>query len=1008
MPAATQRDTEIEIMETRYRLGAGNTGEVTIRQRCRALTAHGRMALSKIQIPYVAAFDDVEFKSIKTLKKDGSVVAGDPASAFDVGPSGDSFAPQFTDSKLKTILLPNLETGDSIEYEALMRTRNWPKPGDFWFVHDLTTSAPVVSEKVVLDLPADRQFALYENSSVVGKTEIANGRRIATWITSNQEAAKPSPEGPAPLFAVSSITSWDRYGEWIHSLNHSAAEPTPEIAALAAKLTTGKSTEQERVAALYTYVATKVRYVSVSFGLGRLQPHAASTVLRNAYGDCKDQTALLSALLSAAGFKPHAVLTTPSVGLRVRDVPMPQFSHEFTAVETDAGLVFLDPSLGPVPPQLLPPGVRGQSALLVGDSTSSIIDIPMKSPVPTRVAATLKGKVTAAGVFEGSTRLEVQGLVERVLRRVFLDATEDDKEKVLSEMAGPEFRNANVRQISNSDPADFTKPFWVQGELSVKDFFSPSKTSMRITFELPNSPTELLEGMKKPDKPLPVEAFSSTRKMDLIVDPSFMITNQMPVHRKTAFGSFDSEFSYEHGHLLLARSFELNGTAIALADWNGFVEFLRAALTETAQGFTLARNGRLTNSTGLSALTQSMREGVAAYQSHDYEAAKRALLEATKLDPQNRSAWNNLGRAYAALHEYDKAEEAYKRQIEINPSDLYAYNNLGVVYRALKREDDAIAFFRKQIAVSPRDPYAHDNLSVAFAARNQWQEARKEAAIAVEVSPEDPIKWSRLGRAQVKTSQTEEAGWSFERALALVHDAMTENNIAYYMADGGFQLDKAWQLVSGTLGPESRRVCQPEILSRDDKCAPQLRRIAFMLDTAGWVLYRQGKLSEVEPYLSSSYAITPRAEVALHLSMILTKFGRIDESLKYFADALSRADFARVDSHEARRTLAEAVGGETQLDSRLERMQAATTSPGSIVHAIVLVDEHGRVLELQSADQAAQASLIGEAKSLTLLPISWPEHSIRSIRTIEFRWDGTKWSPNQSYVGQTTDLSATR
>jgi hypothetical protein len=31
------------------------------------------------------------------------------------------------------------------------------------------------------------------------------------------------------------------------------------------------------------------------------------------------------------------------------------------------------------------------------------------------------------------------------------------------------------------------------------------------------------------------------------------------------------------------------------------------------------------------------------------------------------------------------------------------------------------------------------------------------------------------------------------------------------------------------------------------------------------------------------------------------------------------------------------------------------------------------------------------------------EHSIRSIRTIEFRLDGAKWSLNKSYVGQSSD-----
>ena len=101
----------------------------------------------------------------------------------------------------------------------------------------------------------------------------------------------------------------------------------------------------------------------------------------------------------------------------------------------------------------------------------------------------------------------------------------------------------------------------------------------------------------------------------------------------------------------------------------------------------------------------------------------------------------------------------------------------------------------------------------SFAAKNQWEFAQDEAAIAAEITPEEAAKWVRLGRAQLKTSRADEAGKSFDRALALVHDAMAENNIAYYLADTGIKLDQAWQLVCPVLlnpklgWPVNRKPC---------------------------------------------------------------------------------------------------------------------------------------------------------------------------------------------------------
>jgi hypothetical protein len=235
---------------------------------------------------------------------------------------------------------------------------------------------------------------------------------------------------------------------------------------------------------------------------------------------------------------------------------------------------------------------------------------------------------------------------------------------------------------------------------------------------------------------------------------------------------------------------------------------------------------------------------------------------------------------------------------------------------------------------------------------------------------------------------------------------MTENNIAYYMADAGIDLDRAWKLVSGTLGPEARLVCEPETLSNDDKCTAQLRRVATMLDTAGWVLYREGKFAEAEPYLLSSHAIAPRTEEELHLASLLVKLGQTDESLKYFAKARSRGDFSRFDSTEARTALAKAMGGATQLDSRLKQIETPLASGGSTTRVFVLVDGRGKVLEAAPADARVDGSIISIAKSQNLPAIAWPDHSIRSIRTLEFRQDGTKWWLGQSYVGRVSEPSA--
>ena len=66
--------------------------------------------------------------------------------------------------------------------------------------------------------------------------------------------------------------------------------PSPEVRAKAEELTKGLNTDLEKTEALYDYVAKNFRYVSLSLGLGRYQPHAAADVLQTSTAIAKTST----------------------------------------------------------------------------------------------------------------------------------------------------------------------------------------------------------------------------------------------------------------------------------------------------------------------------------------------------------------------------------------------------------------------------------------------------------------------------------------------------------------------------------------------------------------------------------------------------------------------------------------------------------------------------------------------------------------------------------------------
>ena len=89
---------------------------------------------------------------------------------------------------------------------------------------------------------------------------------------------------------LTTFESWQQLGDWYAGLEKDRRQPNDAIKAKAAELVQGKTTDMEKVKALYDFVSRDFRYVSLSFGLGRYQPHAASEVLANATATARTRT----------------------------------------------------------------------------------------------------------------------------------------------------------------------------------------------------------------------------------------------------------------------------------------------------------------------------------------------------------------------------------------------------------------------------------------------------------------------------------------------------------------------------------------------------------------------------------------------------------------------------------------------------------------------------------------------------------------------------------------------
>ena len=99
-------------------------------------------------------------------------------------------------------------------------------------------------------------------------------------------------------------------------------------------------------------------------------------------------------------------------------------------------------------------------------------------------------------------------------------------------------------------------------------------------------------------------------------------------------------------------------------------------------------------------------------------------------------------------------------------------------------------------------------------------------------------------------------------------DAVVQNALGYTLADRGQSLDEAAALVGAALAqtPDS----------------------AAVLDSMGWVRFRQGRFAEALEYLVRARDLGDDAEIDLHLGEVQWALGNRDEARKSWQDALQR------------------------------------------------------------------------------------------------------------------------
>ncbi|HKO90562.1 MAG TPA: transglutaminase domain-containing protein, partial [Polyangiaceae bacterium] len=284
---------------------------------------------------------------------------------------------------------------------------------------------------------------------------------------------------------VTTLTTWDEYVRWERALLVDAFRTSPELEALATRLTQGAATPRAKLDQLYHFVAKDIRYQQeYETTIAGVRPHTAPVTLERGYGDCKDKAVLLIQLAKLVGLDVQfAVLRTTNAGQVQRTIPNQQFNHAIVYVPPQAGIeagFFLDPTTDGLDIGNLRADDQGALALVIDREGAGhqFIPIPYQDPaleyyhhwLRIQIASPVEAKATDAITFRGTSASSLR----RSLRN------REAADKMLQGFASSLFTGAVLKRREAGDFESLWQPVELELELDVSSAIQRQTDTWRL------------------------------------------------------------------------------------------------------------------------------------------------------------------------------------------------------------------------------------------------------------------------------------------------------------------------------------------------------------------------------------------------------------------------------------------------------------------------------------------------------------------------------------------------
>jgi hypothetical protein len=380
---------------------------------------------------------------------------------------------------------------------------------------------------------------------------------------------------------VSTYKDWKDLGHWYWGLVKDQFDLDDETRKLAKKIAEGKTSDVDKVKAVYEWVTKNTRYVALEFGIYGYKPRRCVQTVARGWGDCKDKATVITTLLNELGIPTTmVVLRTQMKGdFRSSIASFAPFDHAIAYVPSMN--LYLDGTAELTGINELPRMDIGALGLLVNEGNTVVTHVPAVPPEKNFVRREVKAQVQKSGEAKLEFEYSTGGFNAPQWRSQY--QSEATRIERINNDLGREFPGFEIlpgaQGIQTSDLTKVEEPVHIKVRGSAPSFarHEGNQLSMAVTESFRLTPNYASLSQRRHDVRL--LAFSTLEDLYTVKLPpgSKVISAPINASQDGPFGSYSVNVQTDHDQVTVSSRISVKVDRVTPKDYPAWKSFCEAA-----------------------------------------------------------------------------------------------------------------------------------------------------------------------------------------------------------------------------------------------------------------------------------------------------------------------------------------------------------------------------------------------------------------------------------------------